>query len=130
MLFMLPSDQARLKECMTRRSLLDEFLLLMHDHAKADWFQRNARAFLDVCHLFGMTAEQHHDQLVQRFIVGPAGDLEEQQLEGITASGPPLPVLLRALEILRDLRMAVSRPGLATRHADLETLKDALEGSL
>ena len=130
MLFMLPSDQARLKECMTRRSLLDEFLLLMHDHAKADWFQRNARAFLDVCHLFGKTAEQHHEQLVQRFIVGPAGDLKEEQLEGVTASGPPLPVLLRALEILRDLRMAADQPGLATRHADLETLRDALEGSL
>ena len=130
MLFMLPSDQARLKECMTHRSLLDEFLLLMHDHAKTDWFQQNARAFLEVCDLFGQTAEQHHDQLVQRFIVGPAGDLKEQQLEGITASGPPLPVLLRALEILRDLRMAVDRPGLATRYADLVTLKDALEGSL
>jgi hypothetical protein len=130
MLFMLPSDQARLKECMTHRSLLDEFLLLMHDHAKTDWFQQNARAFLDVCDLFGQTAEQHHDQLVQRFIVGPAGDLKEQQLENITASGPPLPVLLRSLEILRDMRMAADRPGLATRHADLVTLKDALEGSL
>ena len=48
-----PSDQARLRECMTHRSLLDEFLLLADEHAGADWFQQNARAFLEVCELFG-----------------------------------------------------------------------------
>jgi hypothetical protein len=61
MLFMLPADQARLRECMTHRSLLDEFLLLAEDHAPADWFQKNTRAFLEVCDLFGRTAAQHHD---------------------------------------------------------------------
>ena len=39
MLFLLPSDQARLRECMTHRSLLDELLLLVDEHAGADWFQ-------------------------------------------------------------------------------------------
>ena len=33
MLFMLPSDQARLRECMTHRSLLDELLLLADEHS-------------------------------------------------------------------------------------------------
>lgn len=126
MLFMLPSDQARLRDCMTHRSLLDELLLLVDAHARADWFQRNARSFLEVCELFGRTAAQHHDQLVSRFIVGPAKTLPEEQLQGITASGPPLPVLIRSLELLRDYRVAAPRPDLDTRHADLARLRAAL----
>src|ERR1044071_8842283 len=35
MLFLLPSDQARLRECMTHRSILDEFLLLFDEHSGA-----------------------------------------------------------------------------------------------
>src|SRR6185436_3523723 len=83
MLFMLPADQARLRECMTHRSLLDELLLLIDEHARSEWFQSNAGAFLEVCDLFGQTAAQHHDQLVSRFIVGPAGEMPEERLEGI-----------------------------------------------
>jgi hypothetical protein len=128
MLFMLPSDQARLRECMTHRSLLDEILLLADRHSQADWFQQNARLLLEVCDLFGTTAAQHHDQLVARFIVGPAGDLDDEQLQGITASGPPLPVLVRSLELLRDYRMAAPRPDLETRHNDLKRLR-ALVGA-
>ena len=56
MLFMLPADQARLRECMTHRSLLDELLLLAEGHAGEDWFRQNAAAFLEVCDLFGETA--------------------------------------------------------------------------
>src|ERR1700681_2913005 len=52
MLFMLPSDQARLRDCMTRTSLLDELLSFIDDHNQADWFQQNARAYLEVCDLF------------------------------------------------------------------------------
>ncbi len=128
MLFMLPSDQARLRECMTHRSLLDELLLLAPEHSGADWFQRNARLFLEVCDLFAQTAEQHHDRLVSRFIVDPACKLDEAHLQGITASGPPLPVLVRSLEILRDYRTAAPRPDLDTRHVDLARLR-AMVGS-
>lgn len=126
MLFMLPADQARLRECMTHRSLLDELLLLADEHSGADWFQQNARLFLEVCNLYAKTAAQHHDQLVSRFIVGPAGDLSAAHLQGITASGPPLPVLVRSLEVLRDYRMAVAKSDLDTRHADLARLRAAL----
>ena len=73
--------------------------------------------------MFGQAAAQHHDGLVRRFIEGPAANLNEQGLEGITASGPPLPVLLRALEVLRDLRLAAHRPDIATRHDDLGKLR-------
>jgi hypothetical protein len=129
MLFMLPADQARLKECMTRRSLMDELLELLQEHAAAEWFQRNARAFLEVCDLFGQMAVQHHDELVKRFIEQPAAKMnQEQQSQGLTASGPPLPVLLRSLEVLRDLRVAADRPDLATRHRDLARLRAAVAG--
>ncbi len=126
MLFMLPSDQARLRECMTRTSLLDELLVLADSHQHADWFQRNVRAYLEVCDLFGEAAAQHHDGLVKRFIEAPAANLNEQGLEGITASGPPLPVLLRSLEVLRDLRLAADRRDITTRHADVSRLRGAL----
>ena len=123
MLFMLPSDQARLRDCMTRTSLLDELLSYIDDQQNSDWFQQNARAYLEVCDLFGRAAGQHHDGLVRRFIEAPAANLSEQGLAGITASGPPLPVLLRSLEVLRDLRLAANRSDTATRHDDLAKLR-------
>jgi hypothetical protein len=123
MLFMIPTDQARLRDCMTRTSLLDELLSLAPANANRDWFQANAAAYLEVCDLFGRTAAQHHDGLVQRFIAAPAASLDEKGLEGITASGPPLPVLLRSLEVLRDLRLAADRPGIASRCEDLGRLR-------
>jgi hypothetical protein len=123
MLFMLPSDQARLRDCMTRRSLLDELLALRADHAADGWFQNNARAYLEICDLFGKSAKQHHDGLVKRFIEAPAAALDGEHLAGITASGPPLPVLLRSLELLRDLRTAADRRDIATRHDDIALLR-------
>ena len=126
MLYMLPSDQARLRDCMTRRSLLDELLALREEHRSADWFQRNARAYLEACDLFGRWAAQHHDALVKRFIEEPASALTDDSLQGITASGPPLSVLLHSLELLRDLRLAADRPDITTRHDDLMTLRSAL----
>ena len=46
MLFMVPADQASLRDCMTRKSLLDELLELAHEHSDKDWFQKNVRSFL------------------------------------------------------------------------------------
>ena len=128
MLFMLPADQARLRDCMTRTSLLDELLALAGEHAATVWFQQNARAYLEVCDLFGQSAAQHHDALVRRFIEEPAAHLSARGLEGITASGPPLPVLVRSLEILRDMRLAANRPDISTRHQDLATVRGLLRG--
>jgi Domain of unknown function (DUF1864) len=130
MLFMLPSDQARLRDCMSRTSLLDELLELVDAHQNSDWFQQNARAYLEVCDLFGQAAAQHHNGLVRRFIEAPAANLKDQDLQGITASGPPLPVLLRALEILRDMRLAADRRDIVTRHRDLGKLRSAISGEI
>jgi hypothetical protein len=124
MLFMVPDDQARLRDCMRHRNLLDEFLALAGEHAGAPWFQRNAALFLEVCDLFAATARQHHDQLVSRFITAPAQSLDAKHLSTLTASGPSLETLLQALEILRDYRVAAAdRPDLETRHHDLERLR-------
>jgi hypothetical protein len=126
MSFMLPADQARLRECMTYTSLLDELLGMLDAHSRAGWFRRNATAYLEVCDLFGRYATQHHDSLVKRFIEDPAARLPQGALGGITASGPPLSVLLRSLEVLRDMRVAADRVDIATRHADLARLRRAL----
>ena len=126
MLFMLPGDQARLKDCMARKSLLDELLELLERYRDTAWWQRNTRAFLQLCDLFGETAAQHHDELVKRFIEKPAAALGAEQSQGLTASGPPLPVLLRSLEVLRDLRVAADRSDIATRHRDLARLRAAV----
>lgn len=128
MLFMLPGEQEKLRECMTYRSLLDELLDLASQHAGAEWFRRNAAAFLRVCDLFGSYARQHHDQLVKRFIESPAAEMQPEKQQGLTASGPPLPVLLRSLEALRDMRMAAERRDVETRHADLARLRAAAGG--
>jgi hypothetical protein len=126
MQFMPPSDQARLRECMRHQSFLDELLELAERHSRAPWFQSNARAYLGLCELFGRIAAQHHDELVKRFIESPAARMNEAHLASVTASGPPLPVLLRSLEVLRDMRLAADRPGITTRHADLARLRGLL----
>jgi hypothetical protein len=126
MLFMLPADQARLRDCMRRRDFLDQLLDAAETSRDTEWFRRNATAFLRVCELHGQVAAQHHDQLVKRFIEEPAEALDEGKLAQVTASGPPLPVLLQALEVLRDLRLAAPRDDIASRYADVARLRAAV----
>ncbi|MFC2952208.1 monodechloroaminopyrrolnitrin synthase PrnB family protein [Marinicaulis aureus] len=123
MLFMTPEDQASLRDCMRQRSILAQFLDVAPESAKKPWFKRNAAAFLEVCRLHGETAVQHHDQLVKRFIEKPSAALEADKLAQVTASGPPLPVLLRALETLRDMRNAADRNDIRTSYKEIEALK-------
>ena len=125
-LYMMPEDQARLRDCMRRQSLLSEFLQLLDEHSGDDWFRSNASIFLDVCDMHGKTAEQHHNQLVSRFIETPSTDLNEMHMKGITASGPPLDVLLRSLVKLRDLRMAAERDDIPSSYAEISRLRNAI----
>ncbi|MEL7535561.1 MAG: monodechloroaminopyrrolnitrin synthase PrnB family protein [Pseudomonadota bacterium] len=120
-LFMLPTDQQRLRECMRQRSLLDRFLDELAV-SSAPPLLDNARCFLHVCRAHGHTAKQHHDWLVERFISQPSAALDMQDLATVTASGPPLPVLLRGLETLRDMRLAAPRDDIPSRHAALARL--------
>ncbi len=125
MSFMLPADQARLRDTMRHRNLLDEFLAAAGSTAPTS-LRPNARAFLDVCDLYAETARLHHDALVHRFITEPSRTLPENRMAGLTASGPPLHALLQALETLRDLRAAVPRDDIPSRAGDLARLRAAV----
>jgi hypothetical protein len=126
-LYMLPEDQARLRDCMRRRSLMNQVLDCLAEPAGAGpYFEHNARLFLEVCAAHGRTAEQHHDQLVSRFIQAPSDKLPAEQLTHITASGPPLEVLMNALQKLRDQRCAAPRDDIRSRYRDIETIREAL----
>lgn len=127
LLFMLPDDQARLRTCMAHPSLLDDFLRELDAGTDPAIWARNAALFLDVVAAFGRTASLHHDQLVARFIAKPAESLPPAHLVGITASGPPLDVLMRSLQTLRDMRCAVPMPDGRSRAADLARLRAAVD---
>jgi len=122
-LYMMPEDQATLRDCMRRRSLMDQFLDLDESQRRDASCQRNLSLFLEVCQLHGASAAQHHDQLVKRFIEAPADELDQEHLAVVTASGPPLPLLMRSLQRLRDLRMAKDRPDIPSRHEDIQRLR-------
>jgi hypothetical protein len=126
-LYMMPEDQSRLRDAMRQPSLLSDFLNHLDSHAATDWFRKNASMFLEVCEVHGKTASQHHDQLVSRFIEKPAEALPDEYLKNITASGPPLSVLLSSLEKLRDLRLAAERDDIPSRYPDMQRLKARLK---
>lgn len=126
-LFMQPDEQELLKETMRRKSFLNMFLEESEVSAEQEWYQKNLRVFLEVCETHGKTAAQHHDQLVSKYIEAPSQDLPEEGLTNITASGPPLPVLLKSLEKLRDLRLAAERDDIPSRYKDFEKLRKTLK---
>ncbi len=123
MLFMRPEDQTSLRDCMRRRDFLSIFLENAAQSKGEPWFRMNAAAFIAVCEAHGRAAAQHHDLLVARFIEQPSTELDASALSQVTASGPPLSVLMLALESLRDLRLAAPRAGILTRHDDLQRLR-------
>lgn len=125
-LYMMPEDQQILRECMRRPNLLDGFLQA-RDNTAQSWYQENLKMFIEVCELHGETAIQHHNQLVTKYIAQPSQTMEQQHLSKVTASGPPLSVLLGSLEKLRDRRAAADRSDIRTRFADLNLLKASLE---
>ena len=129
-LFMRPEDQLILRDCMRRQSLLDSFLHAskIEGSSKNNWFVRNLTLFLEVCTAHGNVAKQHHESLVSKFIDQPAaaGGLTDSSV--ITASGPPLPVLLNGLKKLCDMRCALNVGNkFKTRYSDIEYLKDTLK---
>ena len=126
-LFMRPDDQLVLRDCMRRTSLLDSFLACADTDKGQPWMQKNLELFLQVCHAHGQTALQHHEQLVKKFIQWPADEGALTETKGITASGPPLPVLLKSLRKLCDMRCAADVGGeFKTRYLDIERLKGLL----
>jgi hypothetical protein len=126
MLFMIPEDQANLRQCLVYVPFLDQFLETAKTSANTDWFRENCRAYIEVCEAHGYAAAQHHNQLFESFIVKMSDDLGSKHHAQLTASGPPLPVLAKALERLRDLRTAAESHEFETAHDKLSMLKDAV----
>ena len=125
-LFMRPEDQLVLRDCMRRKSLLDSFLEQLATSSDTPWFRKNAAMFLEVCDVHGATAKQHHEKLVHKFIEEPAIDSGIEERDGLTASGPPLPVLLKSLRKLADLRAGADRDDIPSRHQDIQKIRAAL----
>ncbi|GIU38047.1 PrnB family protein [Shewanella colwelliana] len=127
-LYMMPEDQRILRDCMRRSSIMDEFLAAQ-EHAEEEWYQQNLSLFLAVCQCHGETAIQHHNQLVEKYITEPSSRMVQEHMEKVTASGPPLAVLLSALEKLRDRRAAAKRDDIRTRFDDIAALTLTLKGA-
>ena len=125
-LFMRPEEQLILRDTMRQTSLLDELLDVVDSQSDQPWFQENTRLFLAVCEAHGKTAIQHHEQLVSKFIERPAETSGMVNRAGLTASGPPLPVLLKSLRKLTDLRAATDRDDIPSRYSDIQKLRKAL----
>ncbi|WP_440054646.1 PrnB family protein [Pseudoalteromonas sp. T1lg65] len=126
-LYMMPEDQATLRECMRTPNLMDAFLQAL-EGPRGEWFDEAAKLFVQVCKLHGDTAIQHHNQLVDKYIAKPSQHMQQQHMDKVTASGPPLEVLLRDLSNLRDRRAAAKREDIYTRYDDLQRLRAALSG--
>lgn len=120
--YLVPSERHRLEQSLRNPNLLDGFLAEF-DAADQPWFQKNAAAFLDVIDVLGEGARHHHDEIVENFITVPTAAIEEHRKERITASGPPLEVLIASLERLRDQRSVAPRDDVPTRHKDVQKLR-------
>ena len=126
-LFMRPDDQLVLRDCMRRTSLMDSFLACNERDRSQAWYQENLIAFLEVCDAHGKVAQQHHERLVHKFIVRPADLGAHRDQQDLTASGPPLPILLKALRKLCDMRCAApDTEGYVTRHGDVQQLRSTV----
>jgi hypothetical protein len=127
-LYMMPEDQQGLRKCLGMKALLDEFLELGPGSSSEPWFQKNCRLFLEVCEAHGRTAAQHHNMLVRKYIEKPAEGVNARHLKQITASGPPLPSLIKSLMHLQNLRTAAKADEIETAYYKLESLRELMRG--
>lgn len=126
-LYMRPEDQLMLRDCMRRQSLLDELLAYESEGLTSQrWYQQGLALFLEVCQQHGAAALVHHEQLVKKFIEHPAAEAKLEGRDDLTASGPPLSVLIKSLRKLCDMRCAVNSTEFDTRYRELEKLRSTL----
>ncbi|MGH8999749.1 MAG: monodechloroaminopyrrolnitrin synthase PrnB family protein [Acidimicrobiia bacterium] len=120
-----PGDQVLLRQAVGRQSLLDRFLAEAQAEAGAvsAHLRHNAGLFLAVCRSHGAAYSYHHQQLVKPFLEEPAKASPADRQEAMTASGPPLEVVVESLARLRDLRLARDRPGASSARAALDRLR-------
>lgn len=120
--YVAPEDQVLLRAVVDEEPLLAKFLREAESGA-GPRLRQNAELFLAVCRAHGAAYTYHHHRLVKPFLVVPAEKAPADRLTGITASGPPLDVVVAGLSRLSDLRSARDRPGTPTASAALERLR-------
>ncbi|WHT20168.1 DUF1864 family protein [Crossiella sp. CA-258035] len=121
--YLPPEDQPLLRAAMTQQPLLTAFLRESAAPMPAQ-LRANTELFLDVCRAHAAAYTYHHHQLVKPFLEVPAQHAPPSRQDGLTASGPPLAVVIEGLARLADLRAARDRPGLSTARADLDLLRE------
>lgn len=123
--YLPPEDQEPLRNAVGGVSLLDT-LLREATESVTPQLRHNAELFLAICRAHGAAYAFHHHQLVKPFLAEPAATAPEDRRPDLTASGPPLDVVLSGLARLSDLRAARDRPGLRTARASLGRLRALL----
>ena len=127
--FMTSEDQRGLQSCARQTSLMDRWLEALPRGPLDESSRLALQSFLAVCEAHGRAAVLHHHVLVTRFIEEPATQVDIRHLKQITASGPPLEVLLHSLKSLTDKRAGVQRDDIETRYHDLQCLRRACQAT-
>ncbi|MFJ8666271.1 monodechloroaminopyrrolnitrin synthase PrnB family protein [Streptomyces sp. NPDC093600] len=127
--YMPPEEQALLRTTTATEPLLDAFIRESADGPLTPQLRDNADLFLSVCRRFGAAYAFHHHQLVGPFLKEPATYAPPEQQSDLTASGPPLDVVIENLSRLSDLRAARPRPGATSARASLDKLRELLDAT-
>jgi hypothetical protein len=124
--FMPPEDQQALQRAVAEESLLDRFLTEAADQPVTPRLRSNGELFLAVCRAHGAAYAFHHHRLVKPFLEAPAAAAPPDRQDDLTASGPPLAVVMAGLERLKSLRTARKRPETPSAGAALDRLRKLL----
>lgn len=124
--FVPPEDQPLLRQAVGEQSLLHRFLSEAAAGPVPPRLRTNGELFLAVCRAHGAAYAFHHHRLVKPFLEAPAAAAPPDQLDDLTASGPPLAVVMEWLDRLKHLRTARPRPDAPSARADLVRLQELL----
>ncbi|MEV6240768.1 monodechloroaminopyrrolnitrin synthase PrnB family protein [Lentzea sp. NPDC051838] len=126
--YVAPSDLPLLRDLGLLPSLLAQVEQELSAGISAP-LKENAALLLDACREHGAATVYHHNRLVLPFLQEPAAHAPEERQTDMTASGPPLEVVIETLARLRDLRAARSRPGLDTARPVIDRVRALLDGA-
>lgn len=127
--YLPPEDQTLLRTTIMAEPLLDAFTKEAVAGPITSQLRDNAELFLAVCRRYGAVYAFHHHQLVGPFLKEPATHAPQEHQADLTASGPPLDVVIETLSRLSDLRAARPRPGGTSARASLDRLRELLDAS-